>query len=449
MGAKSVLTIDDLEFARLDELDYSVITLFSPTDKYAHVEDDSWKQYVAGESDSFDGAGIFGYASTVGIVKQRLELQGFTKTVAEEAFEIGRQRKVQTYHAWSSGQHSANFQEHRERCAEIVSAKSFTPECWVSALRAIRHRADSNRRSTHVDSVDDLESYMRFESWNQFGFPGDGDVRCSIRLALEAFKDDNPIFYDLDAIVSREVYASHTDLFSHADYLCFRDGEDSLRIIVLTEGSSDKWILQRSIQVLTPHLDEYFTFMDFEGARIEGGAGALASIVKAFAGAGIQNKILALFDNDTAGRSALRKLELLKLPGNISVLPYPPLQTATEYPTQGPTGDVVMDVNGLACSLELYLGLDVLRDQTGCLLPVRWRGYDESMRSYQGEVTNKKQIQEAFERKLNACEVDPSLVEQFDWSGVLAIISAMCNACSMMNARWRLEFEREQATYDS
>jgi hypothetical protein len=101
-----------------------------------------------------------------------------------------------------------------------------------------------------------------------------------------------------------------------------------------------------------------------------------------------------------------------------------------------------MDVNGLACSLELYLGEDVLRDESGCLLPVRWRGYDQSMRSYQGEIANKKSIQEAFERKLKVCEADPSLLQRFDWSGVLNIINAMCDACSSMNEKWRLEFER-------
>jgi hypothetical protein len=312
MGAKSVLTIDDLEFARLDELNHSVMTLFSPTDKYAHIEDDAWKQYVAGESDTLEDAGIFGYMSVAAIVKHRLELQGFTQAVAEEAFKIGRDCELRTYEFWSSGQHGASLQERGKQCVEIVSAKNFNPESWVSVLRAIRQEVDSNRSLRRVDSVDDFDSYVRFKgAGDRFGFPGSGDVRCAIRLALEAFDDDAPIFYDLDDVVSREVYVSHTDLFSHADYLCSRDSEDSLRIIVLTEGSSDKWILQRSLRLLTPHLAEYFTFMDFDGARIEGGAGALANIVKAFAGVGIQNKILALFDNDTAGRSALRKLEQL------------------------------------------------------------------------------------------------------------------------------------------
>jgi hypothetical protein len=94
MGAKSVLTIDDLEFAKLDELDYSVMTLFSPTEKYAHVDDDAWKQYVAGESDTFEDAGIFGYTSVAGIVKHRLDLQGFTQAVAEEAFTIGTRARA-------------------------------------------------------------------------------------------------------------------------------------------------------------------------------------------------------------------------------------------------------------------------------------------------------------------------------------------------------------------
>ena len=60
------------------------------------------------------------------------------------------------------------------------------------------------------------------------------------------------------------------------------------------------------MQLLYPHLADYFTFMDFEGARVGGGAGNLANIVKAFAGAGIVNKIIAIFDNDTAGEAAIQ-----------------------------------------------------------------------------------------------------------------------------------------------
>ena len=44
--------------------------------------------------------------------------------------------------------------------------------------------------------------------------------------------------------------------------------------------------------------------MDFEGARVSGAAGSLAALVKAFVGAGIANRVVALFDNDTAATAS-------------------------------------------------------------------------------------------------------------------------------------------------
>ena len=57
----------------------------------------------------------------------------------------------------------------------------------------------------------------------------------------------------------------------------------------------------RLLGELTVHV--WLGFMDFEGVRIGGGAGSLVNIVKAFAGAGIVNRTVALFDNDTAARA--------------------------------------------------------------------------------------------------------------------------------------------------
>jgi hypothetical protein len=131
------------------------------------------------------------------------------------------------------------------------------------------------------------------------------------------------------------------------------------KIIVLTEGKTDRWIISESIKLLHPHLLDYFTFMDFEAARVEGGAGPLAGMVKSFAGAGIVNKVVAVFDSDTAGESAIRTLRQIRLPENIRVMQLPPLEALTNYPTIGPAGTTAMDINGMAASIEQYLGADV------------------------------------------------------------------------------------------
>jgi hypothetical protein len=83
-------------------------------------------------------------------------------------------------------------------------------------------------------------------------------------------------------------------------------------------------------------------------------------LVKAFLATGITNRVIALFDNDTAAQEARRALANVSIPENIAVLAYPALDLLRDYPTLGPGGLTSLDVNGLAASIELYLGKDVL-----------------------------------------------------------------------------------------
>jgi hypothetical protein len=112
------------------------------------------------------------------------------------------------------------------------------------------------------------------------------------------------------------------------------------KIIVLTEGSTDTPILSRSLAVLYPHVQDFYSFVDFTASNLAGGAGALVSTIKAFVGSGIQNRTVALFDNDTAARDALRALSGVNLPGNIKIVQLSALDFAKEYPTIGPQGQV-------------------------------------------------------------------------------------------------------------
>lgn len=85
-------------------------------------------------------------------------------------------------------------------------------------------------------------------------------------------------------------------------------------------------------------------------------------------------------------------------------------------------------MNGLAGGLELYLGREVLERPDGTLTPVQWRGYDEGMREYQGEVIDKANLQARFEEKLRVCEADSSQIGHYDWSGMRAILDLLRSA---------------------
>ena len=139
------------------------------------------------------------------------------------------------------------------------------------------------------------------------------------------------------------------------------------RIILLTEGPTDSEVLRASIELLYPHLSSYYSFMDL-AVRAPGGAGSLVHVVKSFAGAGIENRTIALFDNGTAGHSAVSLLRHIQLPPHIRVMSYPNIALADSYPTRGPNGESVQDVNGSACSIELYYGRDVLTVEAGWFL---------------------------------------------------------------------------------
>jgi hypothetical protein len=87
-----------------------------------------------------------------------------------------------------------------------------------------------------------------------------------------------------------------------------------------------------------------------------------------------------------------------------------------------------MNINGLACSIELYFGSDVLTNSSGALTPIQWKGYDDKLRRYHGEILCKQEIQERFAIKLEEARRDPSLFEAQDWAPMKMIVQSLISA---------------------
>jgi hypothetical protein len=205
-------------------------------------------------------------------------------------------------------------------------------------------------------------------------------------------------------------------------------------VIVLTEGRTDTEFLAASLELLFPHLTDLIKFLDYD-ARPEGGAGALARLVKSFAAAGVANRVVAIFDNDSAAADAMRTLNRFSLPANIVATRYPDLDELREYPILGPPTSKhpegtqeLADINGLAGSIELYLGRDVLTDATGDLLPVQWQAFIQGIGRYQGEISDKHGIQKSFRAKLARCQANSNEIENSDWSGMRHILTCLLQA---------------------
>jgi hypothetical protein len=158
-------------------------------------------------------------------------------------------------------------------------------------------------------------------------------------------------------------------------------------------------------------------------------------MVRAFASAGIANRVVVVFDNDTAAADALRIISSDTLPSQIQVIHYPALDTAKKYPTLGPPtikhpeGSVSLsDVNGLACSIELYLGKDILVREDGTFYPVQWKSFIPGMNRYQGEIVSKESIHDAFRAKYVIALQDKDQIKDQDWGSLRLIIDAICAA---------------------
>ena len=204
--------------------------------------------------------------------------------------------------------------------------------------------------------------------------------------------------------------------------------EEPTKIIVLTEGSTDREFLERTLKVLYPELSKYYSFLEFHSSNLQGGASSLVHLVKGFVGAGIFNKTIAILDNDTAAIDALRSLRNVSLPDTIRVITLPHLSLAENYPTIGPQGNLNVDINGLACSIEIYFGSDVLSDAQGVLTPIQWMGYNKALQKYNGEIINKREIQEKYRSLLDKVEKGQVGINECDWSGMKEVFRSIFSA---------------------
>ena len=103
----------------------------------------------------------------------------------------------------------------------------------------------------------------------------------------------------------------------------------------------------------------------------------------------------------------------------------------------GYVGREDLNVNGLAGSIELYFGKDVLKNGTG-LMPVQWRGYSEGIKQYQGEVTQKSKLLATFNDRVAQCRKDSARIAKTDWSGIDAILQTIFHAFDVKPTRARV-----------
>lgn len=335
-------------------------------EKLKVLEDIDRSGFESDDLPSSSRTDLMGYATTAGALRQRLRLQGFSTEWV---------RKLST----------AFFDDQDEVWREIGEdvLASFPNGDAITAALTTRSGIEVGAGIPPDARTHPRESFLH-EKWGELHEAFD-DPRFALALSLSNTRSTTEVRLDLTDLVMGGWMTSadrpHREARLRMAAAVRADGS----VIVITEGASDARRLQRSLEISAPEVAHVFTFLDFD-LRPPGGTDRVVSLTKGMAAAGVMNRVIAVLDNDTAGRDAKSQLAGLQLPLQVVVVCLPEVPYAENYPTLGPAGDGIENVNGRAVSMEFMFGDEVLRDKTGALAPIRWHGFNERVADYQGHL---------------------------------------------------------------
>jgi len=426
MGSYTELLIDNYPvFSSKSYVNPEIMTIFSERDKKSFQRKVSNRNTIVWgtlANDSEETA--FEYNTTVRCVIDRLEIMGFTLEKTKIDFNNSKDILINELKENIKNNDLKELEKSYKTELNLLQNSNF--DDFLNAFLELRTKNIPYYKNDKEYNISSLAKYLTGDS-GFLNFPTT-QPRFYLRAYLESCEKDTFVIQDITEITNAGYYTPTDNVREITNEILLSDYDINSKIIILTEGSSDRKIIERSMKLLYPHLIDYYSFMDFGLSNSSGGASSLVTQVKGFIGAGIKNRIIAIFDNDTAAFVARKGLEKVTISENISILNYPNLSSAEDYPTLGPTGKQNINVNKLAGSIEIYLGLEVLTDNSSNLIPVQWNGYDKSLNQYQGELIQKSKVQKKFFLKLDDCESDRKNINNYDWIGIKIILNTIFNA---------------------
>lgn len=356
------------------------------------------------------------FSTTVERAKKCLDCLGHTLSKARNDFERDKAEKIEFAQYLDDTLYESELREH------------FNFENWLAAARKYAWLLSNDKYDWKAHSYPRIEeervrnqaiservvleslpfgegffglSYSNIDVWNIF------------RAILDVFDPETQIELD------------YSNLFHGGWCNEIPEPEDYLvpKTIILTEGKYDAEVILTSIKILYPYMAKFYSFINFSDYKVQGSTNFLTHYFKVFIASGIQNRIIALYDNDSAGLSELVDLEKMVLPDNFRAMHLPDLSLANDYPTLGPSGKESMNINGKACSIEMFLGQDVL-SENGEFIPIHWKGFIEKTQTYQGEIMQKSHVQEAFRKKV-AKVLRDDVIDESQWIEMKKLLNAI------------------------
>jgi len=222
------------------------------------------------------------YVAPVSVIKDRLNVLGYTAATARRVFDVGLTgQRAQTdawQKSWEEKEPSATRDLLRDSYrSEQVVLSGLSVDVWLATTREILSSGtedpgagDEGRvRSTEVTGQEwyegplkgTLPGYMLSHEW--FGFPSP-DTAAALRLTLEVYPEADELIYDVTDLVWSEYASRDDDFVGYTTDISVEEMQSMAKVILLTEGSSDAAILRASLDLLYPHLADYYSFMEFD-----------------------------------------------------------------------------------------------------------------------------------------------------------------------------------------
>ena len=193
--------------------------------------------------------------------------------------------------------------------------------------------------------------------------------------------------------------------------------------LIVTEGSSDTYILRHAFSLIRPEVADFFRFIDMDDGHPFPGAGNLVKFARGLSKMDVHNQVVFLLDNDCEGIEARVRLEDVFLRPNMRIVMLPEIDELRSIAARGPDGIKTADINGRAASIECYL------DLTAPGIPdaqVVWTTYKRQLEAYQGKLQSKEAYTRAF------LKVDSASVQraEYDVSKISAVLDEILRSCS-------------------
>lgn len=323
-----------------------------------------------------------GYSTSLARVKSRLELLGYSLKAL-----------------------SSHFQDHNDNYPDYLEHPEISFETMLSIFSKI-NIADYKNKKEYGDydlgeyvieniflneTFKDLKEYIDIKDKDIGAYFENLDPLFILRLLIE-----NPINLEMNLEWRTQdvIDGGWTN-----DQEIFIGVEEADKFLIVTEGSSDSFIIKKSLELLKPNILDFFTFVDMEDNYPFTGTGNLYRFCQGLTSIRIQNKTLVLFDNDLEGVDKFKKTNNLNLPRQMKIMKLPELEEFTNFLTVGPTGETRENINGKAVAIECFLDLSISKPK------IRWTNYNKDFDDYQGSLENKDNYVREFKsvKSVNDC----------------------------------------------